>query len=76
MRKSAFDRPRSPILVFMHDVFMIPVAWVFAYGLQYGALEFSGDNFNFTVLMLPFLLILQSLSYWYFGLYQFALIPR
>lgn len=62
-------RLQNPVMVFAHDMLMIPIAWILAYLLWF--------NFDFTTLQLsqavrlfPILFLVQIFFYWYFGLYR------
>ena len=63
----------------MHDVAMIPAAWLGAYSLRF---NFDGIPIEFwsqALRMLPVLLVVQGGFFWYFGLYRglwrFASVP-
>ncbi|TFH40296.1 MAG: polysaccharide biosynthesis protein [Lysobacterales bacterium] len=74
-----FDRLRSRVSALIHDLVMIPVAWFAAYLLRFN-LEPIPDVYLVQALaVLPFIVVLQGASFWYFGLYRgvwrFASVP-
>ncbi len=75
--KKTFKFISSRLLAILHDLFMINVAWISAFILRF-------DSVNLEILtnachMLPIIVITQSISCWWFGLYRgvwrFASIP-
>lgn len=70
---------KTPLLVFLHDTVMIPIAWFLAYWLRFSVTGVEAGFWDFAVQVFPLLAIVQMLSYWYFGLYRgvwrFASLP-
>ena len=56
--------------VFLHDVLMIPVAWYLAYWLRFNLGTIPENSLQIATLMLPVMILCQSLSYVVFGLYR------
>lgn len=73
----AFVR-NARLAAFVHDLSMIPLAWMGAYWLRYN-LEISAISLAQAVPLLPWVIILQAVSFWVFGLYRgvwrFASVP-
>jgi FlaA1/EpsC-like NDP-sugar epimerase len=65
-----FQRARSRVLVFLHDMLMIPAAWGLAYwmrfNLAYVPPEFIGEAID----TLPLVVLVVGSAYWAFGLYR------
>lgn len=61
---------RHPFVAFVHDLLMIPVAWLGAYWLRFN-LEIPPEPLLHKAFeILPFLLATQGGIFWYFGLYR------
>jgi FlaA1/EpsC-like NDP-sugar epimerase len=77
--KPLFDRLRSRTAAFLHDLLMIPAAWMLAYWTRFN-LEHIPPEFLTTALhMLPLVMLTCAAVYWAFGLYRgvwrFASLP-
>ena len=74
-----YDRLRSRLAAFVHDVFMIPVAWFVAYWLRFNLGPVPEIYLIQAVSMIPLVILVQGTTFWYFGLYRgvwrFASIP-
>ena len=74
-----FDRLRSRALAFIHDLLMIPVAWVAAFFLRFNLGPIPDQNLSQALEVLPAVILIQGAAFWYFGLYRgvwrFASIP-
>lgn len=70
---------RSRYAIFFHDLCMIPAAWFGAYWLRFNLEAIPQVFWLQAVAVFPILLVLQGVSFWYFGLYRgvwrFASIP-
>lgn len=70
---------KIPLLVFLHDTLMIPIAWFLAYWIRFSIVGIKQGPWGFALYVFPFLLLVQIISYWYFGLYRgvwrFASLP-
>ena len=70
---------RSPNAVFVHDMVMVPVAWVGAYWLRFNLGEIPDFWLHRALLYLPFVVVAQTVIFRVFGLYRgvwrFASIP-
>lgn len=70
---------KSPWTALLHDLISIPAAWFFAYWLRYNLDTIPSDVLYYSVIMLPWVMIPQAISFWYFGLYRgvwrFASLP-
>ena len=56
--------------VFLHDILMIPVAWYLAYWLRFNLGTIPENSLYVATLMLPVVVLCQSISYFVFGLYR------
>ena len=67
------------ITIFLHDVLMIPLAWYLAYWLRFNLGTIPEEFVRTATLVLPVVIICQSISYLVFGLYRgiwrFASLP-
>jgi len=74
-----FDRLRSRMAAMIHDLLMIPVAWAAAYLLRFNLGPVPDLYLHQAVLILPAVILIQGVTFWYFGLYRgvwrFASIP-
>jgi FlaA1/EpsC-like NDP-sugar epimerase len=74
-----FDRLRSRMSALIHDLIMIPVAWFAAYLLRFNLESIPDVYLLQAVTVLPFVVVVQGVSFWYFGLYRgvwrFASVP-
>jgi FlaA1/EpsC-like NDP-sugar epimerase len=70
---------RRPSTAFVHDLLMIPVAWVGAYWLRFNLESLPEGYLRQALLLLPIVIAAQGSMFWYFGLYRgvwrFASIP-
>ena len=56
--------------VFLHDILMIPAAWYLAYWLRFNLGTIPENSLQVATLMLPAVVLCQSVSYFVFGLYR------
>lgn len=67
------------LLVFFHDVLMIPIAWAFAYWLRFNLGKIEHPIIDQAINALPTVIVVQAIFYWLFGLYRgvwrFASLP-
>ena len=74
-----FNRLRSRLSAMIHDVVMIPVAWIAAYLLRFNLGPVPEVYLAQALTVLPLVVIIQSAAFWYFGLYRgvwrFASVP-
>ncbi|MCG6966801.1 MAG: polysaccharide biosynthesis protein [Chromatiaceae bacterium] len=79
MKTMTLERLRSRIAAFLHDLLMIPVAWLGAYWLHFDLGVFPAAAMREALLALVLVLPLQALANWHFGLYRgvwrFASLP-
>jgi FlaA1/EpsC-like NDP-sugar epimerase len=65
--------------VFLHDLLVIPVAWLAAFWLRFNLDGIPPEFLRAALLMLPVVLLVQGGMFWYFGLYRgvwrFASVP-
>jgi FlaA1/EpsC-like NDP-sugar epimerase len=65
--------------VFLHDLLIIPVAWLAAYWLRFNLDGIPPEFLRSALSMLPLALVAQGGLFWYFGLYRgvwrFASVP-
>ncbi|MEM7253014.1 MAG: nucleoside-diphosphate sugar epimerase/dehydratase [Pseudomonadota bacterium] len=73
------DRLRTRAGAFVHDLLMIPIAWLGAYWLRYNLESIPEHIFTAGLQALPVVIVVQGFSFWYFGLYRgvwrFASLP-
>ena len=66
-------------MVFLHDLAMIPLAWIGAYLLRFNLDSIPTIYWHQAVKLLPLVLLAQGAMFWYFGLYRgvwrFASVP-
>ena len=74
-----FNRLRSRLSAMIHDLVMIPVAWLVAYLLRFNLGPIPEIYLDQALTVLPFVMIIQGAAFWYFGLYRgvwrFASVP-
>lgn len=67
------------LLVFAHDVCMIPIAWLLAYWLRFNLSRIPDEILQGALHTLPTIMVVQAVFYWLFGLYRgvwrFASLP-
>jgi FlaA1/EpsC-like NDP-sugar epimerase len=67
------------LLVFIHDLLMVPVAWLGAYWLRFNLGAIPAPYFDQALRMLPWVIAIQAVSFYQFGLYRgvwrFASLP-
>lgn len=61
---------RSRITIFIHDLCMIPLAWLGGYWLRFNLQSIPDDFFYSAFLCLPFVIGIQVSLFWFFGLYR------
>lgn len=61
---------RSRSAAFVHDVLMIPAAWLGAYSLRFNFDGIPSEFWLQALKMLPVMLVMQGGLFWYFGLYR------
>lgn len=61
---------RSRYIAFLHDLTVIPVAWVGAYWLRFNLEAIPDPFFTRGLTMLPIVVVIQGGVFWYFGLYR------
>jgi FlaA1/EpsC-like NDP-sugar epimerase len=73
------DRLRSRTAAFVHDLVMVPAAWLLAYWTRFNLERIPPEFLATAVGMLPVVVVLAGLLYWTFGLYRgvwrFASLP-
>lgn len=70
--KRLLARTRTRAAAFLHDLMMIPVAWLGAYWLRFNLDLIQPEHLWFPVRQLPVVLLIQGGMFWYFGLYRGA----
>ncbi len=73
------QRIRSRLLVFVHDLAMIPLAWGLTYWVRFNLAYIPPEFLDAAVAMLPLVMLVMGTSFWAFGLYRsvwrFASLP-
>jgi FlaA1/EpsC-like NDP-sugar epimerase len=74
-----FPYLRHRLAAVVHDLVMIPVAWLGAYLLRFNLGSISKEYLDAALVSLPVILVIQGTAFWYFGLYRgvwrFASLP-
>jgi FlaA1/EpsC-like NDP-sugar epimerase len=65
-----YGRFRNPLIAFIHDLSIVPVAWFAAYWLRFNFASIPDQFLSQAWLWLPLLLVAQSGTFVYFGLYR------
>lgn len=65
-----FDRARSRLLVFLHDMLMIPAAWGLAYWMRFNLGYVPPEFIAEAIATLPLVVAVLGVVYWAFGLYR------
>jgi len=77
--KPWIDRLRSRTAAFVHDLTMVPVAWLGAHWLHFNLGAIPELFLDRALMALPLVLFIQALVFWVFGLYRgiwrFASLP-
>jgi FlaA1/EpsC-like NDP-sugar epimerase len=73
------DRLRSRMAAFVHDLAMVPAAWLLAYWLRFNLGEIPDPYMEAALMALPLAILIQAVVFWFFGLYRgvwrFASVP-
>lgn len=74
-----FNKVRSSKTIFIHDLLMVPIAWLGAFWLRFNLSEVPDESLDLALSYLPFIIIIQALTSHFFGLYRgvwrFASVP-
>jgi FlaA1/EpsC-like NDP-sugar epimerase len=65
-----FQRIRSRLLVFAHDLAMVPLAWGLTYWVRFNLAYIPPEFLDAAVDMLPLVVLVMGSSFWAFGLYR------
>jgi len=65
-----FNKLRTRPAIFIHDLLVIPIAWMGAYWLRFNLSDIPESFVDQAVSVLPLILIIQGSVFWYFGLYR------
>ncbi len=63
-------RFRSRTTVFIHDLFMVPTAWLLAYWLRFNLQSIPDVYWQKAISLLPWVTLVQVCVFWVFGLYR------
>lgn len=58
------------LIVILHDLLMIPVAWLGAYWLRFDVSQIQGQFLFYPLRNLFVVFTIQGALFWYFGLYR------
>jgi FlaA1/EpsC-like NDP-sugar epimerase len=64
------NKTQSRFTVFLHDLLMIPLAWLGSYWLRFNLDGIPAEFWQQALRMLPLVLVVQGSLFWYFGLYR------
>ncbi len=77
--KDFVSRLRRPKFILLHDLVMVPIAWLGAYWLRFNLDAIPAPYFDRALESLPVVILLQAISFSVFGMYRgvwrFASIP-
>jgi FlaA1/EpsC-like NDP-sugar epimerase len=77
--KIRWEKIRQRFIPIVYDFCMIFFAWLIAYWLRFDLRSVPNVDISEAFILLPYVLIIQAISFWYFGLYRgvwrFASIP-
>ncbi len=77
--KPWFERLRSRTAAFLHDLLMVPAAWLLAYWMRFNLEPIPSQYLDMALHVLPLVMGLCASIYWLFGLYRgvwrFASLP-
>ena len=65
-----FQRARSRLLVFVHDLITIPLAWALTYWMRFNLAYIPPEFIDEAGRMLPLVMLVMGATYWAFGLYR------
>jgi FlaA1/EpsC-like NDP-sugar epimerase len=75
----SIDRLRRPVVVFVHDLLMVPVAWLASYWLRFNLNEIPPEYLSRALGTIPALMVVQALAFYWSGMYRgvwrFASLP-
>jgi len=70
---------RTPFLVMLHDISMIPLAWIGAYWMRFNLGPIPPQMLSHALTLLPWVMLVQTATFYYFRLYRgvwrFASLP-
>ncbi|MDB4516429.1 hypothetical protein N9089_02380, partial [Crocinitomicaceae bacterium] len=73
------ERLRRSAVIFIHDLAMVPLAWLASYWLRFNLDEIPPEYLSRALEAIPTLMIVQALAFYWFGMYRgvwrFASIP-
>jgi FlaA1/EpsC-like NDP-sugar epimerase len=73
------ERLRRPVVVFVHDLLMVPVAWIAAFWLRFNLADIPPEYLARALEVIPVVVIIQAVSFYWFGMYRgvwrFASLP-
>nr|MBS0020302.1 polysaccharide biosynthesis protein [Gammaproteobacteria bacterium] len=64
------NRLRTPAAAFIHDLMVIPIAWLGAYWLRFNFGPIPDYVFVRALSVLPVLILVQGIVFWHLGLYR------
>ncbi len=74
-----FVKLRSPTTAFLHDLLMVPAAWILGYWVRFNFSIIPPEYLSGALLWLPLAIFIQTSAFIYFGLYRgdwrFASLP-
>lgn len=70
MAATMLVRLRSRSVAFLHDLTMVPLAWMCAYWLRFNLESIPSPFFEQGLRILPIVMLIQGGAFWYFGLYR------
>jgi FlaA1/EpsC-like NDP-sugar epimerase len=68
--ENIIKRLRRPFVAFLHDLIVVPAAWLGAYWLRFNLEALPQDYLVSALSLLPAVWLIQGAAFWYFGLYR------
>ncbi len=77
--KRAIDRSYRTLLIFAHDLLMVPIAWLGSYWFRFNLGQIPQEYWDQGLRTLPWVILVQAGCFYLFGLYKgvwrFASLP-
>jgi FlaA1/EpsC-like NDP-sugar epimerase len=75
----SLERLRRPAVIFIHDLIMVPVAWLASYWLRFSLGVVPREYLSRALEATPILVVIQAFAFYWFGMYRgvwrFASLP-
>lgn len=75
----SLERLRRPAVIFIHDLIMVPLAWLASYWVRFNLDAVPSEYLSRAIDAIPALMLIQALAFYWFGMYRgvwrFASLP-